>query len=152
MTIIIFYCGQESLTRSGVVFIVNKRVWNALFGCKLKNNRMISLFSRQTFHYHSNPSLYPNPYCKRSWSWMVLWRCTRPSRTNIKKRCPLNHRGLDAKTGSQEIPGVTGNFVFGVHNEAEERLRVFLREHTGHRKQKMTVHMYITRWSILKLD
>ena len=51
-----------------------------------------------------------------------------------KKRCPLNHTGLDAKIGSQEISGVTGNFVFGVHNEAGERLRVFPREHTGHRK------------------
>ena len=51
-----------------------------------------------------------------------------------KKRCPLNHRGLDAKIGSQEIPGVTGNFVFGVHNEAEGKLSGFLREHTGHRK------------------
>ena len=51
-----------------------------------------------------------------------------------KKRCPLNHTGLDAKIGSQEISGVTGNFVFGVHNEAGERLRVFPREHTCHRK------------------
>ena len=38
----IYYCGQESL-RSGVVLIVNKRVRNAVLGCNLKNDRMISV-------------------------------------------------------------------------------------------------------------
>ena len=39
----IFYCGQGSLGRNGVAIIVNKRVQNAVFGCNLKNNRMISV-------------------------------------------------------------------------------------------------------------
>ena len=39
----IYYCGQESLTRNGVAIIVNKRVQNAVLGCSLKNNRMISV-------------------------------------------------------------------------------------------------------------
>ena len=39
----IYYCGQESPRRSGVAFIVNKRVQNAVLGCNLKNNRMISV-------------------------------------------------------------------------------------------------------------
>ena len=39
----IFYCGQESLRRNGVAIIVNERVQNAVFGCNLKNNRMISV-------------------------------------------------------------------------------------------------------------
>ena len=34
---------QESLRRNGVVLIVNKRIWNAVLGCNLKNNRMISV-------------------------------------------------------------------------------------------------------------
>ena len=34
---------QESLRRNGVAIIVNKRVWNAVFGCNLKNDRMISV-------------------------------------------------------------------------------------------------------------
>ena len=38
----IFYCGQESLRRNGVALIVNKRVWIAVLGCNLKNDRMIS--------------------------------------------------------------------------------------------------------------
>ena len=39
----IYYCGQESLRRNGVALIVNKRVLNAVFGCNLKNDRMISV-------------------------------------------------------------------------------------------------------------
>ena len=38
-----YYCGQESLRRNGVAIMVNKRVLNAVLGCKLKNDRMISV-------------------------------------------------------------------------------------------------------------
>ena len=37
----IYYCGQESFRRNGVVIIFNKRVRNAVLGCNLKNDRMI---------------------------------------------------------------------------------------------------------------
>ena len=40
---LIYYCGQESLRRNGVAIMVNKRVQNAVLGCKLKNDRMISI-------------------------------------------------------------------------------------------------------------
>ena len=36
-------CGQESLRRNGVAIMVNKRVWNAVLGCNLKNDRMVSV-------------------------------------------------------------------------------------------------------------
>ena len=39
----ICYCGQESLRRSGVAIMVNRRVQNAVLGCNLKNDRMISV-------------------------------------------------------------------------------------------------------------
>ena len=39
----IYYCGQESLTRNGVAIMVNKRVQNAVLGCNLKNDIMISV-------------------------------------------------------------------------------------------------------------
>ena len=65
----------------------------------------------------------------------------------------------NAKVGSQEIPGETGKFGLGVRNEAGQRLiRVLPRECTGHIKhplpttQEKTLHMDITRWSILKSD
>ena len=38
-----YYCGQDFLRRNGVAIIVNKRVWNAVLGCNLKNDRMISV-------------------------------------------------------------------------------------------------------------
>ena len=38
-----YYCGQESLRRNGVAIMVNKRVRNAVLGCNLKNDRMISV-------------------------------------------------------------------------------------------------------------
>ena len=39
----IYYCGQESLRRNGVAIMVNKTVQNAVLGCNLKNDRMISV-------------------------------------------------------------------------------------------------------------
>ena len=79
---------------------------------------------------------------------------------NTQKRCPFHHRGLECKVGSQEIPGVTGKFGFGVQNEGGQSLTEFypVRELTGHSKhplpttQEKTLHMDITRWTILKSD
>ena len=39
----IYYCGQQSLRRNRVAIIVNKRVQNAVLGCNLKNDRIISV-------------------------------------------------------------------------------------------------------------
>ena len=47
----IYYCGRESLRRNGVAIIVNKRVQNAVLGCNLKNDRMISV------HFQGNHSI-----------------------------------------------------------------------------------------------
>ena len=65
----------------------------------------------------------------------------------------------NVKVRSQEIPGVTSKFGLGVQNEAGQRLiKVLSREHTGHSQhllsttQEKTLHMNITRWSILKSD
>ena len=47
----ICYCGQKSLRRNGVAFIINKRVQNTVLGCNLKNERMISVhFQGQPFN------------------------------------------------------------------------------------------------------
>ena len=67
---------------------------------------------------------------------------------------------LNAKVGSQEIPGVTGKFGLGVQNEAVKSLTITVlsREYIAHRKhpllttQEKTLHMDITRWSIPKWD
>ena len=39
----VYYCARESLRRNGVAVMVNKRVWSAVLGCNLKNDRMISV-------------------------------------------------------------------------------------------------------------
>ena len=39
----IYYYGQEPLKRNGEAIIVNKRVWKAVLGCSLKNDRMMSV-------------------------------------------------------------------------------------------------------------
>ena len=49
---------------------------------------------------------------------------------NTKKICPFHHRDWNAKVGSQEKPGVTGNFGLGVQNEAGQRLIEFSQENT----------------------
>ena len=47
----IYYCGEEYLRRNGVAFMVNKRVQNAVLGCNLTNNRMISVcLQGKSFH------------------------------------------------------------------------------------------------------
>ena len=56
-----YYCRQESLRRNGVAIIVNKRVRNAVLACNLKKRQNdLCWFPRQTFQYHSNPSLCPD--------------------------------------------------------------------------------------------
>ena len=59
---------------------------------------------------------------------MVLWRPTRPSRTNTKKDVLFIIEDWNAKVGSQETPGVTGKFGLGVQNEAGQRLIEFCQE------------------------
>ena len=62
----------------------------------------------------------------------------------------------NAKVGSQETPGVTGKFDLGVQNEAGQSLIEFCQENalviknSLPTKKEKTLHMGITRWSILK--
>ena len=111
----IYYCRKESLWRNGVALIFNKRVQNAVLGCSLKNNRMISV------HFQG-----------KSFNIRVIQDCA--STTNAKeaeverfyedlleltpKKDVLFIIGdWNAKLGSPEIPGLTGKFGLGVQNE-----------------------------------
>ena len=62
-----------------------------------KQQNDLNSFPRQTSQYHSNPSQCPNHWYQRSWSWLVLWRPTTPSRTNTKKRYPFHNTVLKWK-------------------------------------------------------
>ena len=61
-----YYCGQESLRRNGVAIIVNKRVPNAVLGCSLKNDRMISVhFQDKPFNITVIQAYAPTSYLKK---------------------------------------------------------------------------------------
>ena len=89
----IYYCEQESLGRNGVAISQQKSPKCSTWMQSQKRQNDLCSFPRQTIQYHGNPSLCPNQLC-RSWSWMVLWRPTRPFRTNIQNRCAFHYRGL----------------------------------------------------------
>ena len=139
--------------------MVSKRAQNAVLGCNLKNDRMISSFPRQPIQYHVNPSLCPNQKCWRSWSWTVLWRTTRPSRSNTQKRCPFHYRGLECK--SRKSRNTWSNrqiWPWSTEWGRAKANRLLPRECTGHSKhplpttQDKTLDMDITRWSTSKSD
>ena len=98
-------------------------------GAILKMPEWSQFFPWQIFQHQANPRLCLNHWCWRSWSWPVPWRPTRPSRMMTKKKDVLFIIGDgNAKVGSQEIPGVTGKFGFGVQNEAGQKLTEFCQE------------------------
>ena len=124
----------------------------------LKNDTMISvLFHGKPFNITVIQVYVPASNTEEpEFEWFILLRSTRPSRTNTSKRCPFHYRDWNAKVGSQEIPGITGKFGLGVQNEAGQRLTDFCQENAlviaDNLFQQWTLHMDITRWSILKLD
>ena len=112
----------------------------------------LSLFPRQTIQYHWNLSLCPYQKCWRNWSWTVLWKTTRPSRTNTQKRCP--YRGLECKSRKSRNTWSNGQiWPWSTEWSRAKANRVLPRECTGHSEhrlpttQEKTLHMDITRWS-----
>ena len=59
---------------------------------------------------------------------MVLWRPTRPFKTNTQKRCPFHYRGLECKSRKSRNTWVTGKFGLGIQNEARQRIIEFCQE------------------------
>ena len=125
----IYFCGQESLRRNGVAIMVNKRVRNAVLGCSLKNDRMISV-----------------PFQGKPFNITVIQVCALTSNAEEaeveqlyedlqdlleltpKKDVLFIIGDWNAKVGSQETPGVTGKFGLGIWNEAGQRLIEFCQE------------------------
>ena len=110
----IYHCGQESPRRNGVAIMVNKRVRNAVLGCNLKNDRMISV------HFQDKP-----------FNIMVIQVCDLTSNAeeaevewfyedlqDLLELTPQKDvlfiiRDWNAKVGSQETPGIIGKFGLG---------------------------------------
>ena len=107
----IYYCGQESLRRNGVAIMVNKRVQNAVLGCNLKNNRMISIsFQGKPFSITVIQTCVPTSNDEEA---EVEWCYEDPQdllELTPKKDVLFIIGDWNAKVGSQEMPGVTGKF------------------------------------------
>ena len=156
----VYYCGQESLRRNGLAIMVNKRVQNAVLGCNLKNDRMISVRFQgkpfdiiviQVYALTSNTKeaeveqFYEDlrdllEITPKTYVLFILW-------------------DWNAKVGSQETPGVTFKFGLGVQNEAGQKLIEFSQEKSlviantlFQQHKEKTLHVDITRWSTPKSD
>ena len=115
----IYYCVQESLGRNGIDIIGNKRVWNAVLGCNLKNDRMISVrlqgkpFNTTAIQVYALTSNAEE--AEVEWFYEVLQDFLE---LTPKKDVFFFIGDWNAKVGSQEILGVTSKFGLGVQNEA----------------------------------
>ena len=100
----IHYCGQESLRRNGVAIIVNKRVQNAVLGCNLKDDRMISIhFQGKPFSITVIQVYGPTSNAEEAeveWFYEDLQDLFK---TNTQKRCPFHYRGLECKSRKSRI-------------------------------------------------
>ena len=140
--------------------MVDKRVWNAVLGCSLKNNRMISVHLQgQPFNITVIQGYAPTSNAEEA---EVEWFYEDPRdllELVPQKRCPFHYRGLECK--SRKSRNTWSNRQIWPWNAEWSRTkanRVLPRECTGHSKhplpttQEKTLHMDITRWSTLKSD
>ena len=119
-----------------------------------------SLFISKANHSISRLSKsMPQRVTLKSWSWTVLWRPTRPCRTNTQKRCRFHNRGLECKSRkSRNTRSNRQNWPWNAEWSRAKNNTVLPRKCTGHRKhtlpttQEKTLHMDITRWSTPKSD
>ena len=125
----VYYCGQESLRRNGVAIIVNKRVQNAILGCNLKNNRMISVrFQGKPFNITVIQACAPTSNAEEAEVERFYENLQDLLELTAKKDVIFIIGDWNAKIGSQETPGVTSKFGLGMQNEAGQRLIEFCRE------------------------
>ena len=142
-----YYCWQESLRRNGVSLVFNKRVWNAVLGCNLKNDRMISV------HFQGKPVSITVI--------QVYAPTTNPEKAEVEQffedlqdlleltsqKCTFHHSGMECK--SKKSRGTWSNrqvWLWSTKLSSTKANRVFSREHTGHSQhplpttQERTLH------------
>jgi len=125
----IYYCGQESLRRNGVAIMVTKRVRNAVLGCNLKNNRMISVrFEGKPFNMTVIQVYVPTSNTKEAEVEQFYEDLQDLLELTPQKDVLFIIGDWNVKVGSQEIPGVKGKFGLGIRNEAGQRLIEFCQE------------------------
>ena len=153
----IHYCGQESLTRNGVAIMVNKRVWNAVLGCNLKNDRMILVrlqgkpFNSTVIQVYAPTSNAEEAEAER------FYEDLQSLLELIPPKDVLFIIGDECK--SRKSRNTWSNrqiWPWAKEWSRAKANRVFPRERTGHSKhplpttQEKTLRMDITRWSTPK--
>ena len=125
----IYYYRQESLRRNGVAIMVKKRVQNAVLGCNLKNNRMISVhFQGKLFNITVIQVYAPTSNTEEAKVELFYKDLQALLELTHKKDVLFIIGDWNAKVESQETPGVTGKFGLRVRNEAGQRLIEFCQE------------------------
>ena len=125
----VYYCEQESLRGNGVAIMVNKRVQNAVLGCNLKNDRMISVrlqgkpFNITVIQVYAPTSNAEEAEVERFYEDLQDLLELTP-----KKDVLFIIWDWNVKVGSQETPGITGKFSLGMQNDAGQRLIEFCQE------------------------
>ena len=95
----IYYCGQESLRRNRVTIMVNKKVRNAVLGCNLKNNRMISVhFQGKPFNITVIQVYAPTSNTEEAEVERFYEDLQDLLELTCEKRCPFNYTGLECKS------------------------------------------------------
>ena len=108
----IYYCGQESLRRNGVAIMVNKRVQNAVLGCNLKNDRMISFrFQGKPFNITVIQVYAPSSNAEEAEVEQFYEDLQDLLELTPKKDVLFIIGDWNAKLGNQETPGVTGKLA-----------------------------------------
>ena len=109
--------------------MVNKRVQNAVLGCNLKNDRMISVrFQGKPFSITVIQACAPTSNAKEAEVEQFYEDLQDLLELTPKKDVLFIIGHWNAKVGSQETPGVTGKFGLGMRNEAGQRLIEFCQE------------------------
>ena len=133
----IYCCGQESLRRNGVAIMVNKRVWNVVLGCNLKNNRMISVrlqgkpFNITVIQVYAPTSKAEEAEVERFYEDLHTQKL-------IPIKCPFHCRGLECK--SRKSRNTWSNRQIWPWNTEWSRAktnRVLPRKCTGHSKHPL---------------
>ena len=95
----IFYYGQESLRRNGVAIMVNKRVQNAVLGCNLKHDRMISVrFQGKPFNITVIQVYVPTSNTEEAEVERFYEDLQNLLELTPPKRCPFHYMGLECKS------------------------------------------------------
>ena len=124
-----YYCGQESLRRNGVAIIVNKRVQNAVLGCNLNNDRMISIcFQGKPFNIMVIKVYAPTSNAEEAEVELFYEDLQDLLELTPQKYVLFIIGDWNAEVGSQETPGVTGKFGLGIQNKAGQRQIEFCQE------------------------